>query len=139
MNFTCIVYYCIKIIKIFFFFNSLFVLVLIFSKKMSHFSTIIFFIKLYYFPLFGNNHKWVGKQSSNFPYLDWCEIKLFSKKKLAENHLLKISHTFFSWPNYFFFYFFFMPSNTRKYGKLFLYKVFHKSKQSESTILLPKS
>ena len=29
--------------------------------------------------MFGSYLKWIEKKSPNFPYLAWCEIKLFSK------------------------------------------------------------
>ena len=45
--------------------------------------------------MFGNNFKWVKKQSPNFPHLIYCEIKLLFFKKISEKSFLKIDHTFY--------------------------------------------
>ena len=70
-------------------YNAMYILEMIFFRKWVFFQK-TFFIKLSYFLMFSSNLKWVlKKKSHSFPYLACCEIKLFSKKKLVENNLLK--------------------------------------------------
>ena len=65
--------------------NALFVLTIMFSRKWVIFQK-VFSIKLYHFPMFGSDFKWVEKQSPNFPYLPYCERVVF-QKKIVENNL----------------------------------------------------
>ena len=58
---------------------TMFVSVRMFSWKWVIFQK-VFFIKQSHFLMFGNNLKWVEKQSPNLFYLACCEIELFSKK-----------------------------------------------------------
>ena len=67
-------------------FYALFVSAMIFSRKWVIFQK-SFSIKLFHFPIFDSNFKWVEKQFSNFSYLACCEIELFSKKNLMENNV----------------------------------------------------
>ena len=65
---------------------ALFVSEIMFSKKWVNFQK-IFSINLYHFPIFGSNLKWVEKQSPDFSYLAYYEIKLFSQKNLIKKNL----------------------------------------------------
>ena len=58
---------------------TLFISTIMFFRKWVIFQK-VFSIKQSHFPMFGNNLKWVQKQSPNIFYLAYCEIESFSKK-----------------------------------------------------------
>ena len=63
----------------------MFVSAIMFSRKWIIFQE-AFSIKLSHFLMFGSNFKWVEKQSPNFFYLVFYEMKLFLKKILIVNN-----------------------------------------------------